>query len=255
MEKFGANDAGRAHDGDRTFVADLVEQAERVLSRMWELLGDGSVLKATCAALIKVLPPDELRDYFDQWHVEKNTRSAIIGSGGGEGGGPMSIPANQASSVNTDMLVAAGLLPMALKNDSYRAMSDGLVWIVVGHPMLRAAFDKKDWKLVLWLLIPYLSHTVNFHERGLRLSRDDRVDRLTLVLHLAVHFIAVWDPSRGTRKTYSGAAFSRDLLLKYVLNAMYQLSQLVQNEPLWMGALGSHLVEHYFAELRRLMGG
>jgi hypothetical protein len=31
----------------------------------------------------------------------------------GEGGGLMLIPANQASSVNTDMLVAAGLLPMA----------------------------------------------------------------------------------------------------------------------------------------------
>jgi hypothetical protein len=50
-------------------------------------------------------------------------------------------------------------------------------------------------------------------------------------------------------------AFSRELLLKYVLNAMYQLSHLVPNKALWMGALGSHVVEHYVAELRRLMGG
>jgi hypothetical protein len=86
MEEFGAKDAGRAHDGDRAFTTDLGEQAERVLSRMWELVGNGGVLKATCTALIEVLPPDKLRDYFDQWRVEKNTRSAIIGSDGGEGG-------------------------------------------------------------------------------------------------------------------------------------------------------------------------
>jgi hypothetical protein len=44
-------------------------------------------------------------------------------------------------------------------------------------------------------------------------------------------------------------------MLKYVLIAMYQLSALMENKSLWLAAYGSHLVEHYFAELRRLMGG
>jgi hypothetical protein len=51
------------------------------------------------------------------------------------------------------------------------------------------------------------------------------------------------------------AAFPRMVIFKYFLVAIRILAELHQNRDSYLGALGTHVVEHFFALVRFLMGG
>jgi hypothetical protein len=253
LPSFGFEMRGFAHDNERSYSRDLKQEGETIKAKFVDLIRLAQGHRASVVALTGALPPAGERQLFDLWHRLKNHKSAVVGAKpaqDGEGGLRL-IPNRAESIVNTDALLAAGVLPYAFQNDSYRAMNDHLVMIVMGHPTVQAAFDQGDWKLLLWILPAYMAHSSNFNAG---LSRDERVDRLTFVVVLALHFLEIWDPTRGRRQNYQGAALSREMVIAYVVICTSELAELVQNKDLWLASLQSHLDEHYFGRLRRLMG-
>jgi hypothetical protein len=203
---------GFAHDNERSYSADLKAEGEAVKLAFDELLKAERGHRATIVALTRALPPAESRQLFDLWHRLKNHKSAVVAArpATGEINGLRLIPDCAESEVDRNALLAAGVLPYALLNDSYRALNDHLVMIVMGHPTLQAAFASGNGKLILWILPAYLAHSSNFN---VGLSRNERVDRLTFVVVLALHFLAIWDPNRGNkRQTYQGAALTREMV-------------------------------------------
>jgi hypothetical protein len=86
LTELGFDDEGRAHDGDRTFYYKLVTQGEAIKSRFEELVASGEAMVVPVTGMFKAMVEKCLRDHYDLWHTEKNTKSAIVRSGDGEDG-------------------------------------------------------------------------------------------------------------------------------------------------------------------------
>jgi hypothetical protein len=86
------------------------------------------------------------------------------------------------------------------------------------------------------------------------MKRGQRMHRGTLLIAIALLYIEGYEGQRG--ETYApNAAFSRILIFKYFLISIRIAAELHQNRDSYLAALGTHLVEHFFALARFLMGG
>jgi hypothetical protein len=88
-----------------------------------------------------------------------------------------------------------------------------------------------------------------------QLTRQERFDRLRFVVAIILLFAENFDATLDTRRTYENAAWSRELAFKYLIDCLEIIEALLRNNDAYLGALGSHLVEHFFGLVRHFCNG
>jgi hypothetical protein len=138
-------------------------------------------------------------------------------------------------------------------DNSYRSMSDDLAKMFFPPRILREALTEGVWTVLIWMLPGYLLHT-SLLTPVARMKRAQRMHRLSLLIAIALLYMDKYE--KLGREAYPGnAAFSRVMIFKYFIVAMRFLAELRENRDTYLGALGTHPLEHFFALVRFLMGG
>jgi hypothetical protein len=196
-------------------------------------------------ALIACLP--ELRRFFDMWHAIKNDKTGKTHATYGEP--QYLLPGVGTSSISRDSLREIGVTESLLDTNPYKEMDDLSARLVFSLGHLRLAQQSGDSALALALLPGYLLHASALLAN---LRRGECICRLSLFLAIMLKYVLIWDSTRdGNRTTYRrNAAFSRELCAKYIT----LIAELMKNTGLNLVVLGSHLLEHFFALIKRLMG-
>jgi hypothetical protein len=130
-------------------------------------------------------------------------------------------------------------------------MNDKVARKFFDRRILLEAVAREEWALVIWMLPAYLMLTALLN----RLTRQERFDRLRFVAAIILLFVENFEATLDVRTRYEHAAWSRELAFKYLLDCLQLIEVLLQNRDVYLGALGSHLVEHFFGLVRHFCNG
>jgi hypothetical protein len=185
------------------------------------------------------------------WHAVKNDKTAKIHTTFLEP--PLLIPNVGATAISADTLRAIGVVESVLDQNPYREMDDPSAKLIFNLTNIRRAHEDGENALALALLPGYLLLSSVLLSK---LTRGERIWRLTRLIAIILKYELIWESTRtGNRKKFpSNAAFSRELCAKDITLALALIGEMKKNTDLNLAALGSHLLEHFFALIKRLMG-
>jgi hypothetical protein len=112
------------------------------------------------------------------------------------------------------ILLDLGHLKHLFAAGSYVAMNDKIARKFFDRRILVEAIAREEWAVVIWQLPAYLALTAVLNP----LTRQERFDRLCLVVAIILLFIENFEATLGVRTMYVGAAWSRLLSFKYLLD-------------------------------------
>jgi hypothetical protein len=246
-----ARDAGfdviaHAVDGDRgyasasiDFYAHLNASLKNLLSRSLSEIPLGP----------KEVPQDTLICY-DFLHLLKNDKSARI-----RVEPKHVIPECPESAISSQDLRAIGVASWILDEDSYRQMDEFLALALFTYENIRKAYETRRYALFLALLPSYLFQTAILQPN---LSRQDRVTRISVNFALIYYYCLLEErirPGSKRKKSFTkNAVWTAEFARKSLILALFDLKEILRNEDLNLGALGTHYNEHYFGLLEKCQG-
>jgi hypothetical protein len=212
------------------------------------IMNDSDALAKPIVAMAELLPT--LRHYFDMWHMIKNDKTRKIRS---DPDHPQYLlPGCQLAAFSTATLLKNGVPEHILDKNPYREMDDPSTKLLFSIDVIQRAFAAGDFALAVSLLPAYLTHTAVLLPF---LLRAERIRRLSLAFAIISKFCEIWESqSPGSKKYNSNAAWTRELDAKYLTLILALIAELKKFEDVNLAALGSHLVEHFFALIKRLIG-
>jgi hypothetical protein len=237
---------GFGHDADRGYYRDLLSWFSLIMEPIMDNFV--AVLDQNIVVLAEQLPV--LPHFFDMLHIIKNDKTAKIHSTPDQP--QYLIPGCAGSAISTASLLMSGVPAHILDTNPYREMDDMSAKLLFSLDVIEQAFNTEDFSLVISLLPAYLTHTAVLMP-GLRRGR--RIQRLSLAFAIIARFCA-WQEAllRGSTTYRSNAAWTREVCAKYLTLLLSLIVELKKKEDVNLAALGSHLIEHFFALVKRLMG-
>jgi hypothetical protein len=237
---------GFGHDADRGYYRDLMAWFGLVMD---PILNDfAGVLSQNIVALAEHLPA--LPHFFDMLHIIKNDKTAKIHSTPDQP--QYLIPGCAASAFSTANLLMSGVPAHILDTNPYREMDDMSAKLLFNIDVIEQAFNTEDFPLAIALLPAYLTHTSILLPN---LNRGQRIQRLSLAFAIIARFCAWMEGLLNGSTAYeSNAAWNRELCAKYMTLILALIAELKKKENVNLAAFGSHLIEHFFALVKRLMG-